>query len=277
MSMITMQAAGVRAVGTKDAQGMTHGGVYYPAHMKNGKAVSARWEGNVASNGNRYTDANGVRQEGKVTYLRIVVWNSKNATPGNGAADNFAKHVSVGKSLILSLTPESFEKRIFVNGQPLMDPQGNVITQNAVIFRVSGGFNFLESSANQIAAEIQRWNSGVHDVLSRPAGWNTPGTPDHNEWLNIIAQKKAYVYDGQSSVYGYARVIVPEGAQVMNTAMPQAPANPQTPVNPQTPAIPQVPVNPQVPVGTAPVAAAEQFTNPTAQTGFANTQPVAVI
>lgn len=221
MSTSIMFLAGVRAVGSKGADGNVYGGIYYPEHFKNGNQVSARWEGNVAINGRDWTDETGQRREGRRTYLRLVVWNSKNAAPGKGLADIFAKYVSPGKELSCEVEPESFDKRIFVNGQPILDAQGQPITTNAIVFRVTGKLELGDDSSKQIAAEVGRWNPTAMDIYMRPPQWNVQGTQDNQTWKQIVATKSAMAYDGQSKVFGYARVLLPEGAQPVTGQMPQ--------------------------------------------------------
>jgi hypothetical protein len=214
-----MFLAGARATGSKDANGVVHGGIYYPAHMKNGAQVSGRWEGNVALNSRDWTDDAGQKHEGRRVYVRLVAWNSKNSAPGKGLADIMAKHVSVGKELSCAVRAESFDKRIFVNGQPLLDAAGQPITYPAIVFRITGDLTFGNDSSKLVAAEVSRYN-GAMTFDSRPASWNVPGTPDNEAWKQIIAARSALVYDGKANTYGYARVIIPAGATTGNPMMP---------------------------------------------------------
>lgn len=203
----------VRAAGTKMSDGTVMGGIYYPAHVKNGKQVSARWEGNVIINGADWTDANGQRHEGSTEAVRLIVWNSKNAAAGKGFADIFAKCVSPGKELSCTCKIHTFQKRIFVNGQPLVGQDGQPITYQAVAFRVVDDVIFGSDSARQIEAEVGAYN-GQMNFFSRPRLWNVPGEADNEAWKQINAWRMSQVWDGQSGTYGYARVIVPEGAQI---------------------------------------------------------------
>jgi hypothetical protein len=201
-----------RAVGSKDKQGVQFGGVYYPAHSKNGKPVSARWEGNFALNNRSYTDSQGQVQEGKRTFMRMVVWNSKNAASGKGLADVFAKCISVGKELSCNYKIESFDKRLFVDGQPLLDKAGNAITYPAINFRVDDNVIFGDDSERVVSAEINAFQGQVN-FFSRPQFWNVAGHADNVAWKQIVTARMASVWDG-GGVYGYARTIVPEGAEI---------------------------------------------------------------
>lgn len=286
MSTSIMFLAGVRAVGSKGADGNVYGGIYYPEHFKNGKQVSARWEGNVAINGRDWTDETGQRREGRRTYLRLVVWNSKNAAPGKGLADIFAKYVSPGKELSCEVEPESFDKRVFVNGQPILDAQGQPITTNAIVFRVTGKLELGDDSSKQIAAEVGRWNPAAPDIYMRPPQWNVQGTQDNQAWKQIVATKSAMVYDGQSKVFGYARVLMPEGAQPVTGQMPQTAAAPNMTATQQTtmpnmtanqqPIMPNTiaqPVTNQMSQTAMPTMAAQQTTMPNMTTAQSATMP----
>lgn len=201
-----------RAVGSKDKYGAQYGGVYYPAHSKNGKAVSARWEGNFALNSRSYIDSQGETQEGKRTFMRMVVWNSKNAASGKGLADVFAKCISVGKELSCNYKIESFDKRMFVDGQPLLDAAGNAVTYPAINFRIDDNVIFGDDSERVVAAEIGMYQ-GQANFFSRPQFWNVAGHADNVAWKSIVAARMGCVWDG-GPVYGYARTIIPEGAQI---------------------------------------------------------------
>ena len=203
----------IRSTGSKDQAGNLFGGVYYPAHTKNGRSVSGRWEGNFAINGADYTDAQGQRQEGSSDYVRLVVWNSKNAASGKGLADVFAKCVSPGKEISCVCKIHTFQKRLFINGQPIADTQGQPITYPAVSFRVNDDVIFGADSNRSVAGEIAAF-SGQMNFQSRPQYWNVVGHADNEAWKQIVAWRMAQIWDGQSGSYGYARVIVPEGAQV---------------------------------------------------------------
>lgn len=238
-----------RAVGSKNpATGAQHGGIYYPAHMKNGKAVSARWEGNVALNGKPYINAEGTKVEGRATFMRLVVWNGKNVAAGKGLADTFAKCVSVGKEISCNVRIESFDKRIFINGQPITDPAtGNVLTTQSHNFIFEDKLVFGDDSNKVVAGEISRWN-GVATFDSRPQFWNVAGHADQVAWSQtIVPARMGASYKG-GDIYGYARVILPEGAQLMGQALVNTAG-----------------VNAGVNAGALPTDAANQLQNPALQ------------
>lgn len=233
MSNIATQTtiiSGARAVGSKNQAGEQFGGIYYPAHSKNGKPVSARWEGNIAMNGKGYTDSNGQSQEGETTFIKLVVWNGKNAQAGKGLADTFAKCISVGKELGANCRLRSYQKRMFHNGQPLCDPQGNVIMIDSICLVFKDDLVFGDDSNKVILDETSRYD-GNPSFGSRPPMWNVLGNPDQVKWAKeIVPARMAVVWDGQADRYGYARVIVPEGA-IIGGGVIQQNNNQATPIN----------------------------------------------
>lgn len=217
MNIGTFHANGVglRAAGSRH-NGLTFGGVYYPAHMKNGKTVNARFEAIMFLNRRDYTDASGVRHDGKSETIRVVIWNSPNAAPGKGMADVMAKCISVGKEISCGLDINTFDKRLFINGQPMADAAGNAITYPAVNFKVIGDVIFGADSESTVQAEVAAFN-GQANFASRPALWNVQGNADNAAWKNIVQQRMASVCDPTKGSYGYARIVIPEGAQLLQT------------------------------------------------------------
>jgi hypothetical protein len=215
---IFMNAVGLRAAG-HNHNGVTYGGVYYPAHTKNGKFVNARFEANMFLNRRDYTDNNGVRQEGKNEVIRIVAWNGNNSAPGKGLADTLAKCISVGKELSASLDISTYDRKVFINNQLAVDAQGNAITSPAINFKIVGDLMFGDDATSTVQSEIAAFNGQIN-FCSRPQYWNVQGHADNVQWKNISAQRMAAICDGKKLSYGYAHVIIPEGAQVHNAAQP---------------------------------------------------------
>jgi hypothetical protein len=208
---------GIRAAGSKDNKtGVTYGGIYYPAHVKNGKVVQARFEANFFLNRRGYTGKDGVKREGNSEVLRLVAWNSPNSKPGKGLADNLAKIVSVGKELSTAVEVNSFMKRLFLNGNLVTDPAtGNPVEYNAITFRVKGDINYGQDADATIKREIAAY-TGQPSFASRPAMWNVQGHADNDAWKNIVLPARmGAICDGTKANYGYARVILPEGAQLL--------------------------------------------------------------
>lgn len=218
----------VRAAGSKDAaSGLQLGGIYYPEHIKaDGKRVSAHWEGQFFVNQLGWTDSEGNFHDPKNLPIRITAWNSKNAADGKGLADIFAKCVSVGKELSAVLRIDFFQKRLFINNVPQTDHTGNPITYPAYGWLIKSDLQWGADSQALIAQEIANWQ-GQPNFFSRPPQWNTQGTADNEAWKLVVAKRMATLYDGGAN-YGYARVLVPEGATIVNKA--------GQPITAQTPA-----------------------------------------
>ena len=177
---------------------------YIPAHMKNGKEISARATIPVRANSHRGTDKNG--QPGRKDDFKLTVWGK--------LADVCARSCSPGKCIDVVCEPNSYLGTVFnPDGSVRMDAAGQAIQVNKVGFTVRE-IVFGEESRKFITEEIQ--------AGKRPAGWDTPGTPDAQQWLNVLTQRQAIVWDGQSPLFGYARVVVPSGQGIQ--LMGQAPA-----------------------------------------------------
>ena len=226
VSALHVNVVNARAAGSKDPKsGVIFGGIYFPDHRtREGKILPAHWEGNVFINHLGYTDREGNYVEPSNDLIRITAWNGRNSAPGKGLADLFAKIVSVGKEFSCSLTMKQFMKRLFINNQPMADAQGNPITYPSYTWTVKDDLIWGDDAANVIAQEIANWAAYPNPTFfSRPAYWNVPGHADHEAWKYILQQRMALVYNGES-VYGYARVMIPEGAQLVNRAQMQTSA-----------------------------------------------------
>ena len=239
VSALHTNAVNIRAAGTKDqATGFVYGGTFFPEHSKNGKVTNARWEGNCFINHMGYTDGQGVFHEPANDMIRVVAWNGRNSAPGKGLADIFAKIVSVGKEFSCALRLSTYQKRLMINNQPMADSQGQHILYPAINFIVEDKLIWGDDSANVIAQEIANWASYPYPTFcSRPTYWNVSGHADNEAWKFIIQKRMAEIYT-EGQVYGYARVIIPEGAVLVNKALP-----PQLPVQQmQTPVYQQQPM-----------------------------------
>ncbi len=246
-SEIHLNMTGVRSAGSKDPiTGKEHGGVYFPAHIKNGRQVNAKFQVTLFANLGNYTDRNGNVVE-KTRPYQLVAWNSNNSLPGRGLADLMAKCISSGKELHPTFSDiEVYEKRKMVNGQPVIDQQGNAITYEAHSYRLARFPSLGADSAKHVANEVASWN-GVISFDGRPPAWNQPGTADAQAWAQIMAARNTAVYDGQSPTFGFARVIIPEGAQLVQPAgVTQPPVQPTVQQPPVQPTVQQPPVQPTV-------------------------------
>lgn len=219
----------VRAAGSKDAAtGLVLGGIYYPKHItKEGKTVNAHWEGQFFVNELGYTDNEGVFHEPNNMPIRITAWNGKQAADGKGLADVFAKCVSVGKELSAALRMDYYMKRLFINNVAQTDHTGQPIKVPAYGWLIKSDLQWGADSANVIAQEIANW-TGQANFSSRPPQWNVQGTADNEAWKEVVKRRMATLYQG-GSTYGYARVLLPEGATIVGPT--GQPITAQTPVN----------------------------------------------
>ena len=220
----------LRAAGTKDhATGIIYGGIFFPELSRNGKITNARWEGKCFINRMGYTDANNVYHEPKNDVVQIVAWNGRNSAPGKGLADMFAKIVSVGKEFSCDLRLNTYQKRLFVNNQPIADAQGQPVTYLATDFIVDGKLIWGADAAAIVAQEIANWASyPFASFFSRPPLWDKIGQADNETWKTYINPARMQAIYTEGPAYGYARVLLPEGATLVNHAAP--PVQQQQPV-----------------------------------------------
>jgi len=196
IGIISCHMSGVRVLGQL---------TFIPAHMKNGKEISARATIPVRRNSHRGTDRQG--QPGRKDDFKLTVWGK--------LAEVCARSCSPGKAIDVICEPNSYLGRVFdMNGAVRTDAAGQAIEVNKVGFTVKD-IVFGEESAKFIAAEIAEGK--------RPADWNIAGSPGSQQWKNILTQRQAAVWDG-SGLFGYARVVVPQGPGI--ALMGAAPAAP---------------------------------------------------
>jgi len=162
-------------------------GQYIPAHIKNGQEISAclRLTGFIN------------RQDGRTDRYALTLWGK--------LADAGAKSLSPGKEFHVPIcTPQSYEGRVFDdNRQPILKPDGQPITVWKTNFVVNS-LIFGSDSENHIAKEIADGK--------RPAAWRR-GEAQHETWRQILIQRQATTYMG-GNTFGYANVIIPQGAQL---------------------------------------------------------------
>ncbi len=212
-------AVAVRAAGSKNAAtGQSHGGVYYPEHVVNGVKNTARFEANVYINGMNYTDPEtGTVKEGRNEIVRIVAWNGRNAKPGSGLADLCAKAITKGKEFSCELDIRTFKKRLFIDDKPQVDHMGREILVNGTNFVMKGLPIWGNDSDQVILDEIQNYRqTGQATFAARPPFWNVVGHADAAIWDVIKKSRRAAQYIPGSTTFGHARVVVPNGAQLLN-------------------------------------------------------------
>lgn len=205
-------------------------GKYVPSHIKNGQYYPACWRGSffVNDRNQKVGDAG--------TVIQVAVWNGRNAKPGQGAADKFAKQVSVGQTCLMDLTFKPWTRlERNADGTPVLRKDRNgQLTEVSVVVPgwqyVNGSYRWIMDSNKQIALEIARGKQylaagrqiPVEDFYARPnTDFNTSeASAAWQAWMNTLKQRREIAYDGRSRFFGYAIVELPDGAQMVNGPMP---------------------------------------------------------
>jgi hypothetical protein len=194
-SLMTATFSGVRVAGTL---------TYVPAHISNGKEVSARCVIPVYANSNKGTDQKS-GEKGRSDSFKLVAWDHY--------ADSCARSLPVGKALDVVTRPQSYMGRLFdQNGQVRVDVAGVPIMVEKVSFVILE-LNYGEESAKTIDEEIQTGR--------RPINWDKPNHPDCELWKTVLKNRQKLVWDGRSEKFEFARVSMPRGNNII---MKQAPA-----------------------------------------------------
>lgn len=199
---------------------------YIQAHVKNGKNINQRCIIPVYINSNKGTNRDGT--PGRSDQFRLVAWGK--------LADICAKSLPKGKALDCVYSPHSYEGRIYdAQGNMRVDNTGQPITVERVGFTIEK-IVFGEESLKKIDQEIQEGR--------RPVNWNVSNHPDVALWTNILQTRQNAQFQG-GNVFGFARVVVPSGPDiVLTTGQPvQAQAQAQT-FQPQGNAMATLPVAP---------------------------------
>ncbi len=200
-------------------------GRYIPAHVKNGQYYSACWRGSFFVNdGNTKAGENG-------TVIQASVWNGRNSQPGMGAADQFAKTVSVGQMLMMDLEFRPYNRKLFnPDGTPIYRNDGSQITVVTAGWRyISGSRRKVIDSQKTIDQEIQRGQQYAATNQPIPAAdffarTDTRFTnPNHQQafqdYLAMVdARRKIPYTSGQT--YGYALVEIPNGVELALNGCP---------------------------------------------------------
>lgn len=212
---------------TNNAQGqrvaINHlAGKYTPSHVKNGMWYPAVWRGSffVNDGNNKVGDAG--------TVIQVSVWNGRNSKPGHGAADNFAKSVSVGQVCLMDLIFKPYR-------QAIRNSDGSIVKRldgSDVVVTVSGwqyvtrSYQRIKDSDKQVNLEIDRGSQYAakglaippQDFFARPnIDFKLPNQQQNwQAYLALLAQRREIVFQG-GETYGYALVEMPQGAQLAPT------------------------------------------------------------
>jgi hypothetical protein len=93
---------------------------------------------------------------------------------------------------------------------PVLDNAGQPILTKKFSYTISV-IAFGEESAKHIAAEKQ---ATINGAPIRPKDWDEPGTQGYAEWRELLKARQALQFNPQYHVFGYARVIQPQGAGI---------------------------------------------------------------
>jgi hypothetical protein len=213
---------------------------YIPAHINaQGKRINAKCTIPVAKNSHKGTRQDGT--SGRTDYFSVTCWGK--------LADIMARSCPPGKALDLVCEPRSYMGKLFnQDGSLRLDAAGQPIEIPKMSFNVVMSPVFGEESAKQIEREI---GEGL-----RPRNWNVQGHPDFQLWTNMLQQRQAYSWDGQSKNFLWARVVVPQGVQLDFTQNTNAqhPANAAPAAGTTVPSVAPMQTMVQHAVNTAPAA-----------------------
>lgn len=105
----------ITIIGCSDVRGNKNNGIYYPTHIKHSRVVAARWETTAVVN---TTNSN------RTAHVRLTAWNGM----GTNLADTLATTVRAGDKLTCDLELITFQKRVFINGAPILQSNGTPLT-----------------------------------------------------------------------------------------------------------------------------------------------------
>lgn len=174
-------------VGTRVAGKLT----WVPAHTKvDGSKVPSRAEITVYANGKRKDPKTG---ENKKKKFKFVVWGPM--------ADTCCKSLRPGRQISVFAEPEPYPGTLYnADYTPRLDITGKEIVIEKTSYKV---FDLLfgNDSRKQIATEKQDGR--------RPLCWDNEGHPDWASWKKILRDTQGKMWDGESTTFENARVIIP--------------------------------------------------------------------
>lgn len=193
---ITSACAGARVAGKDGQPGLT----YIPAHTVNGKLRNQRVTFTVYINSNKGTGRDG--SPGRSDRFQLVAYNA--------LADSLCRSMSNGKAIDAVLKPHSYEGRSFNNGVMRLEADGSPVITEKVGFQIVESPTYGEDAQKTIDQEIATGR--------RPANWNVANHPDNAIWIQMLRDRANVQYIPGSPTFGYARVIVPQGAGIVMVA-----------------------------------------------------------
>lgn len=200
---ITSACAGARVAGKDGELGLT----YIPAHTINGKPYSQRVTFTVYINSNKGIGRDGT--PGRSDRFQLVAYGA--------LADSICRSMSNGKAIDAVLKPHSYEGRSFDSNRTMrLEADGTPVMVEKVGFQIVESPTYGEDSQKTIDQEIATGR--------RPLNWNIANHPDSATWIQMLKDRANVQYVAGSQVFGYARVIIPQGNGIVQVA--QTPTGP---------------------------------------------------
>ena len=197
---------------------------FYPGYTKqDGTKVSERCVVPILVNIPGRKDPNtGQRADGTLERYYITAW-------GNAAHD-FAKNCAMGKELaFVELRQSQYRGTIYVNGQPVLDNNGQPITQTKTSHSVTN-YRWGDDSEKTINQEIQNglrpigWDGNIPvSMLLAALHSSGPNGVTHliqqaqhgeEQWKQMLEARRNYQYQPGAKSYGFADVV--DGSQAPN-------------------------------------------------------------
>jgi hypothetical protein len=151
-------------------------------------------------------------------HLRIPVYMNRrdgrdaeryDVTAWGKLADICANLLAPGTEFDCTCRINSYQGRVFDNNQQVMRSDGTPLLVNKVSFSIFTDFQIGADSRKQIEKELAL---GI-----RPANWDDDG-PGAEAFRQSRKQRAAMQYVPGQPTFGHARVLLPEGAQVVGGA-----------------------------------------------------------
>lgn len=137
-------------------------------------------------------------------FFQLVAWGK--------LADFCAKTLNKGRAFDAVVAPHTYQSRYFQNNVPVIGTNGQPLLIDRVAFTITQ-FRIGEEAKELVDEEIRAGR--------RPQFWDTKNHQDNLLWLQIIAQRKAVVFNPGLPEFGYAKIFLPN---IQAPALP-APAN----------------------------------------------------
>jgi hypothetical protein len=175
-----------------------------------------------------YTNTSGKAVQAKCTVTAFVNDDRGNATTYDFVmwgklADAAAKSLSPGKEFHCLVAPESYLGRVWdKTGNLVTNPDGTELKVRKTNYKITKMI-FGADAQKFVDYEIQN--------RLRPVNWNDGGAGTE-AWKTLLKAKHAYVYDGVSPEFGYAKVISPSKSMNVGSPTPSG-----TEINTDNPAL----------------------------------------